>query len=130
MQAGWDQYTDPWGVTYHWRDTIAAFQARWQKPVLFTEVGYAGRMLGAATFDAPTPRPGPTPPPIRDKQVQAHAYAALAAVWQDVPWFAGFYAWQWDPRPGYDATRDATMAVNGKPAVLDALRGAFAGLRP
>ncbi len=122
LQAGWLQYTDPWGDTYHWKDAITAVQARWERPVLFTEVGYTATPRGPAGWDAPTPRPGPTPTPQPDAVTQAAAYQALVAVWGEVPWFAGFYAWEWNPAPGSGGPTDATMLVNGKPAVLDALR--------
>ena len=129
LQAGWRQYTDPWGDTYHWKDAIAAVQARWDRPVLFTEVGYLATPRGAAGWDAPTPGPGPTPTPQPDPATQAAAYTALLATWGDVPWFAGFYAWLWDPFPGRGGLPDASMRINGKPAVLDALRLGLAGIR-
>jgi hypothetical protein len=129
LQAGWLTYTDPWGDTYHWKDAITAVQARWQRPVLFTEVGYLATPRGAASWDAPTPPPGPTPAPGPDAATQAAAYTALLATWGDVPWFAGFYAWEWNPFARSDGPPDATMVINGKPTVLDALRLAFAGIR-
>jgi hypothetical protein len=104
-------------------------QARWQRPVLFTEVGYLATPRGAASWDAPTPPPGPTPAPVPDAATQAAAYTALLATWGDVPWFAGFYAWEWNPFAPSDGPPDATMVLNGKPTVLDALRLAFARIR-
>lgn len=129
LQAGWVQYTDPWGDTYHWKDAIAAVQARWGRPVLFTEVGYLATPRGAASWDAPTPRPGRTPTPPPDPATQAAAYTALLATWGAVPWFAGFYAWEWNPFAAPAGPPDTTMVINGHPAVLDALRLGVARLR-
>jgi hypothetical protein len=97
--------------------------------VLFTEVGYLATPRGPAGWDAPTPRPGPSPTPQPDPATQAAAYQALLATWGDVPWFAGFYAWQWNPYAADGDASDATMVINGKPTVLDALRLGLAGLR-
>ena len=104
-------------------------QARWARPVLFTEVGYASTPHGPASWDAPTPPPGPTPSPAADPAVQAAAYNALIATWADVPWFAGFYAWQWYPIPGAGGPHDPTMLLNDKPTVLDTLQAGFVLLR-
>ena len=53
LQAGWLEYTDPWGDTYHWKDAITAVQARWNRPVLFTEVGYLATPRGAPVGTRP-----------------------------------------------------------------------------
>jgi hypothetical protein len=133
LQAGWERYTDPWGDTYGWKAAITAVHERWNKPVLFTEVGYAATPYGGAAWDAPTPRPvasrTPTPPPLPVPAIQAAAYEALFAAWRDVPWFMGVYGWMWSLDPGSGGLNDATMLVNGKPPVLDALRVGFAELR-
>jgi hypothetical protein len=121
LQAGWTSYTDPWGQTYHWKAAISAVQQRWNRPVLFTEVGYASTPAGPAAWDGPGLNGGGP----ADLAVQAAAYHALFATWGNVPWFAGFYAWQWSINPAQGGPNDASLFVNGKPPVLDVLRTGF-----
>jgi hypothetical protein len=63
----------------------------WQKPVLFTEVGYTTR-------PDPAVKPWEWPDGMKDVHVderaQADAYAALLAPVFDEPWFAGFFVWR------------------------------------
>lgn len=68
---------------------LAALSGRWQKPIVFTELGYRSADFGAwrhweITADAPT-----------NLASQANAYAAFfETVWPQ-PWFAGVYWWKW-----------------------------------
>jgi len=63
--------------------------ARWQKPIVFTELGYRSAEFGAwkqweVRRDAPV-----------NLQLQADAYGAFfEAVWPQ-PWFGGVYWWKW-----------------------------------
>lgn len=63
----------------------------WQKPVLFTEIGYTTR-------PDPAVKPWEWPDGMKDVHVderaQADAYAALLAPMLDEPWFAGFFVWR------------------------------------
>jgi hypothetical protein len=125
LQAGWESYTDPWGQTYHWKAAIGAVQQRWNRPVLFTEIGYASTPAGPAAWDGPGLNgAGPA-----DLAVQAAAYRALFATWGNVPWFAGFYAWQWSADPARGGPGDASLFLNGKPPVLAELRSGFKDLQ-
>ncbi len=92
-----------------WRArAIARFQARWRKPLLFTEVGYSSAQ---GTAEAPF-NEGGWPP---DQQVQANCYQALFAAWATVPWFAGsmFWFWSTDTTPDPNGTG---FAVQNKAA--------------
>jgi hypothetical protein len=93
-----------------WRaHAIARFQARWRKPLLFTEVGYSSAQ---GTAEAPF-NEGGWPP---DQQVQANCYQALFAAWASVPWFAGsmFWFWSTDTSPDPNGTG---FAVQNKAAL-------------
>jgi hypothetical protein len=63
----------------------------WQKPVMFTEIGYTTR-------EDPAFKPWLWPDTMShvaiDEQAQADAYTALVAPLLDAPWFAGFFVWR------------------------------------
>jgi VCBS repeat-containing protein len=67
---------------------IAALQARYEKPVIFTELGYQSR-YGTAT----TPWGGASGSPAQEPQDRA--YEAAYRVWSQVPWFKGIWWWDW-----------------------------------
>ncbi len=73
------------------KDRVKALSERWQKPVLFTEIGYTTR-------PDPAVKPWEWPDGMKDVHVderaQADAYAALIAPLLDEPWFAGFFVWR------------------------------------
>jgi hypothetical protein len=125
LAAGWESYTDPWGDTYHWKAAISAVQQHWNRPVLFTEVGYASTPAGPAAWDGPGLNGGGPP----DLTVQAAAYHALFTTWSSVPWFAGFYAWQWSTNPALGGPNDASLFINGKTPVLDVLHTGFTSIQ-
>jgi hypothetical protein len=95
-----------WG---EWRATaIAPFQARWNKPVLFTEGGYRS-VDGAASHPWDAAAPG-----LPDVQEQADCWEALFRSWRGVPWLAGglFWAWSIQDIPA----QDTGYEVQNKPA--------------
>lgn len=63
----------------------------WQKPVMFTEIGYTTRK-------DPAIKPWVWPDQMShvelDQGAQADAYEALIAPLLDEPWFAGFFVWR------------------------------------
>jgi len=59
------------------------------KPVRFTELGYAGR-LGATVEPSREDREAPI-----DPAVQGVAYTAALRAWRKVPWFVGIWWWDW-----------------------------------
>lgn len=98
-----------------WRTIdIAPFQARWRKPVLFTEVGY--RNLAGATHTPYAYQNDGQPDPA----IQALGYQGFFVAWHAVGWVAGALFWSWN----IDSvgTRDTGFDVQGKPAagVVDA----------
>jgi hypothetical protein len=73
------------------RDKVHALAETWQKPVLFTEIGYTTR-------PDPALRPWEWPDGMThvkvDEDAQALAYHALLAPLLDEPHFAGFFVWR------------------------------------
>jgi hypothetical protein len=74
------------------RAKVLALSRAWNKPVLFTEIGYTTRK-------DPAVRPWVWPEAmggvvVVDEQAQASAYRALLAPLLDVPTFAGFFVWR------------------------------------
>lgn len=88
---------------------VSTMQARFQKPVLFTEAGFAS-VAGAnrAPWDEPS-RPV-------DLQIQARAYGALLAAFYEKPWFAGVYWWKVGTN-GFGGRDDASHTPWDKPAM-------------
>ncbi len=95
----------------------------WERPVLFTEIGYTNR-------DDPALRPWEWPDHMKDVRLnegaQADAYFGLLAPLIDEEWFAGFFAWRTYADPD-DMSQEAEWGFNprGKEAEL-VLRDAFA----
>ena len=92
-------------------EALRAFGDRWQRPILFTEIGYR------ATADAAR-RPGlwETDAPL-SAMTQARAYDAVFDALGDAPWFRGMYWWKWesdDARAG--GLNDPSFSPQHKPA--------------
>ena len=78
---------------------IAQLQSTWNRPVLFTELGYVSRE-GTATQPWSWTFAGAI-----SQEPQQRAYEAAYRVWSQVPWFKGIYWWNWnagsyDPNDG------------------------------
>jgi hypothetical protein len=105
------------------RDQVRALAEAWQKPVLFTELGYTTR-------SDPAVRPWEWPDSMRgvvvDEVAQATAYRALLAPLVDEPDFAGFFVWRVYSDPD-DVSQEAEWGFSpeGKQAEL-VVRDAFA----
>ncbi len=105
------------------RSKVAALAAAWQKPVLFTEIGYTTR-------PDPALRPWEWPDGMSHVQVdeaaQAAAYRGLLAPLLDEPAFAGFFVWRVYADPD-DTSQEAPWGFSprGKLAEL-VMRDAFA----
>jgi hypothetical protein len=95
---------------------------RWQKPVLFNEIGYTTR-------PDPALRPWEWPDTMKnvvvDQRAQAEAYRALIAPYLEEPWFMGFFVWRWYADPD-DMSQEAEWGFSpfGKQAEL-VVRDAF-----
>jgi len=105
------------------RDKVHALAEAWQKPVLFTEIGYTTR-------PDPAIRPWEWPDAMKnvrvDERAQADAYRALVAPLLDEPSFMGFFVWRVYADPD-DVSQEAEWGFSprGKLAEL-VVRDAFA----
>ncbi len=90
---------------------IAAVQRRFDRPVVFTEIGY--KAADRATVEPWTWRTEDHWNPDE----QARAYEAAFRVLWDEPWCAGAYWWKWFPEGHPEALgRDRYFTPQGKPA--------------
>lgn len=105
------------------RARVHALAEAWQKPVLFTEIGYTTRK-------DPAVRPWEWPDSMAhvavDEEAQAEAYAGLLAPLLEEPDFAGFFVWRVYSDPE-DVSQEAEWGFSprGKLAEL-VVRDAFA----
>ncbi len=111
MVAGWTSYTDHWGGTYKWIDTIKAVHDRFNKDVAFTEIGYGSYINSPARWDQPQKTD------VVDLGVQARAVDATLQAWSGIPWFRGIYWWHWEPYVGGGGQNDPSDSLNNKPVV-------------
>ena len=86
------------------KEDLRPFQQKWNKPVLFTEVGYKSVRDGTEhpwKWDNWTDY---------DPELQANAYDALFAFWNKRPYVIGVQLWEWgsDPAEGGDGDKDYT----------------------
>lgn len=109
----WTDYTDRSGSAHHYVAEIDAVQAKFGKPVLFTEVGYASGPdnLAAPWAFATT----------YDAAAQQRAIAAALRVLADKPWFHGVWIWEWQADPALTGklaggAGDLSHTPQGKPA--------------
>ncbi len=100
LVAGWRSYTDPYGpntqgFTFHWFDQIHQVQKQWNKPVLFTKIGFASYANSPGRWDVPYDS-------RLELSVQANAYEATMRVWGLVEWMPGLFwsAWSSDANAG------------------------------
>ncbi len=108
-----------------WREHLPAItevHERFDRPVLFTEVGYKSTPGAAAEPWVWPDRSAPLPP--LDLELQANAYRAFFEVVWPQPWVAGAYFWKWHPfQPPGD---DPDFTPQGKPAER-VMRGWYGG---
>jgi hypothetical protein len=105
------------------RDKVHALAETWQKPVLFTEIGYTTRPNPAIR---PWEWPDKMANVVVDEAAQAQAYRHLVAPLLDEPDFAGFFVWRVYSDPD-DVSQEAEWGFSprGKLAEL-VVRDAFA----
>src|SRR5687768_1755296 len=111
MVAGWSTYTDHWGGTYKWIDEIKAVRDRYNKDVVFTEIGFGSYVNSPARWDQPQKTN------VLDLDVQARAVDATIQAWSTIPWFRGIYWWHWEPYVGGGGPTDTSDTLNNRPAV-------------
>ncbi|MGF1600618.1 MAG: glycoside hydrolase TIM-barrel-like domain-containing protein [Thermosynechococcaceae cyanobacterium] len=111
LKAGWQPHLD----------NIAVIQKRYQKPVIFTEIGYR------STEDAAIePWKWPDSSELNPSQfateaglqTQANCYEAFFQTVWDQDWFAGAYWWKWFPaiEPGSQQSVGQGFTPQNKPA--------------
>ncbi|MFK7847015.1 MAG: hypothetical protein AB8G77_17060 [Rhodothermales bacterium] len=105
LVAGWQEH----------KTALQTVSARFDKPVIFTEIGYKS-VAGAAiepwawvslinmVFDR------------LSVKTQAHAYSAFFDVFWDEPWFRGAYLWRWTRRNDRIDLKDRSFYFQNKPA--------------
>lgn len=83
---------------------LKQFSKKYNKPILFTEVGYKStKDTGIDPWKWPQRLSETEREEIFSEQTQANAYEALFAEVMDEPWFAGVHIWKW--YPGYNESR-------------------------
>ena len=107
-------------LTRGWREhlgPIEAVQNRFDKPVIFTEIGYKGT-AGTAIRPWEWPQRRSDDSVEIDLETQARCYEAFFRTFWHRPWFAGSYFWKW--YPSVNSTRRPPPAIDftpqGKPA--------------
>lgn len=97
------------------KEKMATISARFDRPIIFTEIGYKS-VAGAAiepwawvsiinmVFDQ------------LSVKTQAHAYTAFFDVFWDEPWFKGAYLWRWSRRHDRVDLKDRSFYFQNKPA--------------
>jgi hypothetical protein len=92
--------------------TIERIHKKYQRPVLFTEIGYRSDEMAAIE---PWTWPDDKKPLPVSNEMQANCYRAFFEMVWNKPWMAGAYFWKWNPHgPRRNASIDFTP--QGKPA--------------
>ncbi len=108
LMSGWTDYHGYYGDA-NWLESIEQWQAYWNKPVIFTELGYRSvKYVGLSPWD--------WSPGIYDGNNQARAYEAAFRVLGNKPWLAGVFWWDWMPGEGNGGPGNTDFTVIGKPA--------------
>ncbi|MEM0996523.1 MAG: hypothetical protein AAGN35_05575 [Bacteroidota bacterium] len=91
---------------------IEAVARKWNKPIVFTEIGFPSI---AAPWREPHAEPRDRPPSATD---QARCYAAMIRALQDRDWCGGVYLWKWPAYPNADGSWERVRGFTplGKPA--------------
>ena len=105
LRAGWKPYlTD-----------LEKIANKYQKPVVFTEVGYKSTP-DAAIEPWKWPERGRAPEQNESYQTQANCYEALfQTLWQK-PWFGGTFIWKWYPQVRDNGRDHRDFTPQHKPA--------------
>lgn len=101
---------------------LERLSVRWNRPVIFTEAGFA-----SSSYALTEPwRPGPFNAPSDSVRLDLQAEgweALLAELWRrNFIW--GVYVWKWHPNPTWGGKTNADHTPQGKPA-LDVIRRFF-----
>jgi len=99
---------------------LATLSATYQKPVVFTEVGYQSQAGANIT-------PWSVTSNVLDPQEQANCYTALLEVFRDVPWWHGVFWWSATPYRNQGGPTDMDFTPINKPAG-EVLRNYYGGV--
>ncbi len=91
-------------------EKIAHLQRRWQRPVLFTAVGYPSVRGGTVWAWARSRTPSPSP------EKQAAGYEATLRAFSGQPWLRGMFWWNWPSNGRGGGPQDLSYTPRGKPA--------------
>jgi hypothetical protein len=109
LMAGWSNYDGRYSPA-NWLERIRTWQAYWDKPVIFTEIGYRS-ILGTAITPWDFWTPG-----IYNGETQAKAYEAAFRVLADEPYVIGAFWWNWTVGDTYRDPVNTEYSIAGKPA--------------
>lgn len=106
--AGWTDYHGYYGEG-NWLASIESWQAYWNKPVIFTALGYRSvKYVGSSPWDWLAG--------VYDGYNQARAYEAAFQVLGNKPWLVGVFWWDWMPGEGNGGPGNTDYTIINKPA--------------
>lgn len=113
LRKGWEK----------WKNEIGAWQAGINRPVIFTEIGYA------STKSAPTAPWKNGMEGNADPEMQAKCYKAFFETVWNSSWLAGVYWWRWSPSTHSGGKNNRHFTPQNKPAekILEANYKDFMG---
>jgi len=108
LAAGWTGYNGLHGRA-NWVENLESWQSRWNKPVIFTELGYRSvRHAARSPWDYSFAGE-------YDGDLQARAYETVFRVFGNRPWMAGVFWWNWSVTDN-GGFGDTNYSVINKPA--------------
>jgi len=93
------------------RQQLRALSEKYERPIVFTEIGYRSAERGAWRQWEITRESASSP------ETQVHAYEAFFQTFWNEPWFSGSYVWKWESYPAHAAVDDGDYHVDAKPAL-------------
>ncbi|MFT6213665.1 MAG: hypothetical protein ACJAS3_000049 [Roseivirga sp.] len=94
-------------------EELKAFSHRYNKPILFTEVGYKStKDSGITPWEWPQRLAEAERAEIVSEQTQANCFEALFLAVMDEPWLAGIHIWKWYPNYGNNTNRRNSLMEN------------------
>lgn len=106
---------------------LEALHVKYNKSIVFTEVGYCSGVNGSC-FDNGAPRP-PQSTTAASLVAQAAQYEALMLAMTKYPWFEGVFWWNWATDAAFGGDNNSCMDPKFKPAE-DVLRRWYRATQP
>jgi hypothetical protein len=108
LMTGWTDYHGYYGDG-NWLASIEQWQSYWNKPVIFTELGFRSvKYVGLAPWDWSAG--------VYDGLNQARAYEAAFRVLGNKPWLAGVFWWDWMVGENTGGSGNTDYTIINKPA--------------